>query len=58
MGIFDRYKDQAKNKAKDVSDAAEEEINEKTGGKYEDKVNSVQEQAVDKLGLDRDKPEQ
>ncbi|WP_079085932.1 antitoxin [Streptomyces silvensis] len=57
MGIFDSFKDNAKHKAKDVSDAAEEEINEKTGGKYEDKVNSVQEQVEDKLGMDRDQPE-
>ncbi|MVO84040.1 antitoxin [Streptomyces sp. p1417] len=57
MGIFGSFKDNVKDKAKDVSDAAEEEINEKTGGKYEDKVNSIQEQVEDKLGMDRDKPE-
>ncbi|MFD9863611.1 Rv0909 family putative TA system antitoxin [Streptomyces alboflavus] len=53
MGVFDRFKDQAK----DISDAAEAEINEKTGGKYEGKVDSVQQQVNDGLGLGGDKPQ-
>ncbi|MEU7582427.1 antitoxin [Streptomyces sp. NPDC041068] len=57
MGIFDRFKDQAKDKAKDISNAAEEEINEKTGDKYADKVDKVQQQAHERLGLGEDKPE-
>jgi hypothetical protein len=51
VGIFDRFKDQAQDKAKDISDAAEEEVNEKTGGKYSEKVDQVQQKAEDALGL-------
>ncbi|MCF3121929.1 MULTISPECIES: Rv0909 family putative TA system antitoxin [Streptomyces] len=57
MGIFDRFKDQAQDKAKDISNAAEEEINEKTGDKYADKVDKAQQQINEKLGLGEDKPE-
>ncbi|MEV5979254.1 antitoxin [Streptomyces sp. NPDC052114] len=57
MGIFDRFKDQAQDKAKDISNAAEEEINEKTGDKYADKVDKAQQQMHDRLGLGEDKPE-
>ncbi|MFF4132012.1 antitoxin [Streptomyces mirabilis] len=42
MGIFDRFKDQAKPKGKDMSDAGEREINEKTGNKYPDRVDDAQ----------------
>lgn len=57
MGIFDRFKDQAQDKAKDISDAAEQEINEKTGDKYADKVDAAQQQVNERLGLDQDKPD-
>ncbi|QDQ11986.1 Rv0909 family putative TA system antitoxin [Streptomyces spectabilis] len=54
MGITDGFKD----KAKDISDAAAEEVNEKTGDKYADKVDRAKQQVQDKLGLDEDRPEQ
>ncbi|MGW2232335.1 antitoxin [Streptomyces formicae] len=52
MGIFDKFKD----KAKDMSDAAEQEINEKTGDKYADKVDQAQQQLHKKLGIGQDEP--
>ncbi|QES48615.1 hypothetical protein DEJ50_13070 [Streptomyces venezuelae] len=54
MGIFDRFKDQAKSKGKEMSDQAEREANERTGGKYTDKVDQAQQQVEDKLGIDDD----
>ncbi|MEU9375595.1 antitoxin [Streptomyces sp. NPDC048255] len=56
MGIFDRFKDpeKAKAKAKEMSDKAEQEANERTGGKYTDQVNKGQQLAEDKLGIDDD----
>ncbi|KPI01828.1 SCE41.17, hypothetical protein [Actinobacteria bacterium OK074] len=57
MGIFDRFKDQAKDKGKDLSDAAERAINKKTGDKYTDQVDQVQQQAEKRLGMNRDQDE-
>ncbi|MER7758567.1 antitoxin [Streptomyces sp. NPDC097619] len=54
MGIFDRFKGQAQDKAKDISDSVEQEVNEKTGNKYADQVDKVQQQAEQKLGIDDD----
>ncbi|MEV7524066.1 Rv0909 family putative TA system antitoxin [Streptomyces sp. NPDC091371] len=54
MGIFDRFKDQAKAKGKDVSDAAEQQVNEKTGGKYTEQVDKGQQMMEEKLGIDDD----
>ncbi|MCJ0870996.1 Rv0909 family putative TA system antitoxin [Streptomyces sp. AP-93] len=54
MGIFDRFKDQAKDKAKDISDNVEAEANEKTGGKYSERIDKAQQQMEDKLGIDDD----
>ncbi|MFI0981387.1 antitoxin [Streptomyces sp. NPDC021093] len=51
MGIFDKFKDQARDKAKDITDAAGDEVDEKTGGKYADKVDKAQQKAEDVLGL-------
>jgi hypothetical protein len=51
MGIFDRFKDQAQDKAKDISDAVEEEVNEKTGGKYSDQVDQAQQKVEGALGM-------
>jgi hypothetical protein len=53
MGIFDRFKG-GRDKAKEMSDAAEQQINEKTGGKYADKVDQAQQQIETKLGIDED----
>jgi hypothetical protein len=58
MGIFDRFKSHAQDKAKNMSDAAEQEVNEKTGDKYTDKVDQAQQQMEDRMGMDRDKPDQ
>ncbi|MFF4353179.1 Rv0909 family putative TA system antitoxin [Streptomyces sp. NPDC001530] len=58
MGIFDRFKSQAQHKAKHVSDAAEQEVNEKTGKKYTDQVDDAQQKIEGATGMDRDRPEQ
>jgi hypothetical protein len=58
MGIFDRFRNQAQDKAKDMSDAGEQKINDKTGDKYADKVDDAQQRAEGALGMDRDRPEQ
>ncbi|MGI5369482.1 antitoxin [Streptomyces iakyrus] len=60
MGIFDKFKSQARNKGKQGSDTAEQRINERTGGKYEDQVDSGQQRVEGSLGTDRDRdrPEQ
>jgi len=59
MGIFDRFKNQAKgSKSKDASDAAERKANEKTGDKYESQVDDAQQRVEGQVGMDRDRPEQ
>ncbi|GAB2873209.1 antitoxin [Streptomyces deserti] len=60
MGIFDKFKSQRRNKAKEASDAAERKANERTGGKYEDQVDTGQQRIEGSLGMDRDRdrPEQ
>jgi hypothetical protein len=61
MGIFDRFKDQAKSKGKDMSDAGEREINEKTGNKYPDRVDDAQQKIEGATSMDReptDRPDQ
>ncbi|MFE9774973.1 antitoxin [Streptomyces sp. NPDC005931] len=60
MGIFDKFKSHkaAREKAGKASDAAERKINERTGGTYEDQVDTGQRQAERRLGMDRDRPDQ
>ena len=60
MGIFDRFKGnrQAQDKAKDMSDAAERKVNQRTGNKYENQVDDAQQRIEGQLGMDRDRPEQ
>ncbi|MFJ7078361.1 antitoxin [Streptomyces sp. NPDC098781] len=59
MGIFDRFKNrQAQQKAQDMSDAAERQVNERTGNKYESQVDQAQQRMERQAGMDRDKPEQ
>ncbi|OIJ62996.1 antitoxin [Streptomyces mangrovisoli] len=58
MGIFDRFRHQGQDKAKDMSDAAEKKANERTGNKYEDQVDSAQQRVEGQLGMDRDRPDQ
>ncbi|MFJ6797831.1 antitoxin [Streptomyces sp. NPDC091268] len=54
MGIFDRFRTQAKDKAKGISDNLEQEVNEKTGSKYADKVDQAQQQMERRTGIDDD----
>ncbi|MFD5255646.1 antitoxin [Streptomyces bobili] len=56
MGIFDRFKSQGRDKAKDMSDAAEKKANEKTGNKYESQVDSGQQQLHRRMGMDEERP--
>ncbi|MDO0933765.1 antitoxin [Streptomyces sp. DG2A-72] len=59
MGIFEKLRNQVKgDKAKDMSDTAEQKVNEKTGNKYESQVDQAQQRAEGAMGMDRDKPEQ
>jgi hypothetical protein len=54
MGIFDKFRDQAKAKSKDISDNLEEGANEKTGNKYADQIDKAQQQAEQRLDIDDD----
>ncbi len=60
MGILDKFKSNksARGKAHKASDAAEKKLNERTGGKYEQHVDTGQQQAERRLGMDRDRPDQ
>jgi len=59
MGIFDRFKNRhAQDKARDMSDTAERQVNEKTGSKYESQVDDAQRKIEGSLGMDRDRPDQ
>ncbi|WP_432135492.1 MULTISPECIES: antitoxin [unclassified Streptomyces] len=60
MGIFDRFKSNRhmQDKGRDMSDAAERKANERTDSKYEDQVDAAQQKMEDRLGMDRDRPEQ
>ncbi|MEW2247137.1 MULTISPECIES: antitoxin [unclassified Streptomyces] len=60
MGLLDRFRQnkQVQDKAKDMSDAAEKNVNDRTGGKYEDQVDAAQRQAEQRLGMERDRPDQ
>ncbi|MFI6491741.1 Rv0909 family putative TA system antitoxin [Streptomyces sp. NPDC050564] len=58
MGIFDRFKSHGQDKAKQMSDAAEQEVNEKSGNKYTGQVDDAQQKVEGATGMDRDRPEQ
>lgn len=59
MGIFDKFKSQVKgSKAKEMSDTAEREANEKTGNRYAKQVDEAQQRIEGQLGVDRDRPEE
>ncbi|GGX17609.1 hypothetical protein GCM10010297_43700 [Streptomyces malachitofuscus] len=60
MGILDKFKSNkaARDKARQASDAAEKKMNERTGGKYEQQIDTGQQQAERRLGMDRDRPDQ
>ncbi|SHI20132.1 antitoxin [Streptomyces sp. 3214.6] len=59
MGIFDRFKSNkaAQGKARDMSDVAEQKINEKTGNKYESQVDAAQQKLQERLGMDENRPD-
>ncbi|BET49613.1 MULTISPECIES: antitoxin [Streptomyces] len=57
MGILDKMKSMAgkdKDRSRKMSDAAERQVNQRTGGKYEKQVDAAQQQAEDKLGFGRE----
>jgi hypothetical protein len=58
MGIFDRFRNHGQDKAKGMSDAAEQKANEKTGNKYESQVDDAQRKIEGSLGMDRDRPDE
>lgn len=59
MGILDKFKSNkaAREKAHKASDAAEKKLNERTGGKYEQQIDTGQQQAERRFGMDRDRPD-
>ncbi|MFC7818771.1 MULTISPECIES: antitoxin [unclassified Streptomyces] len=57
MGILDKMKSMAgkdKDRSRKISDAAERQVNQRTGGKYEKHVDTAQQQAEDRLGFGRE----
>ncbi|MFG2880263.1 antitoxin [Streptomyces sp. NPDC048337] len=57
MGFLDRAKAMLQGhsqQAKQMSDAAEQQINERTGGKYAKQVDQAQQQMEKQLGIDDD----
>ncbi|MEU4011971.1 antitoxin [Streptomyces pseudogriseolus] len=60
MGILDKFKSNkaAREKAHKASDAAEKKLNERTGGKYEQHIDTGQQQAERRLDMERDRPDQ
>ncbi|MET7319060.1 MULTISPECIES: antitoxin [unclassified Streptomyces] len=57
MGILDKMKSMAgkdKDKSRKMSDTAERQVNQRTGGKYEKQVDAAQQQAEGKLGFGRE----
>ncbi|MCZ9348650.1 hypothetical protein J2S54_004166 [Streptomyces sp. DSM 42143] len=57
MGILDKMKSMAgkdKDRSRKMSDTAERQVNQRTGGKYEKQVDAAQKQAEDRLGFGRE----
>ncbi len=57
MGILDKMKSMAgkdKDKSRKMSDTAERQVNQRTGGKHEKRVDTAQQQAEGKLGFGRE----
>ncbi|MFI8093143.1 antitoxin [Streptomyces sp. NPDC086080] len=59
MGILDKFKSNkaAREKAHKASDAAEKKLNERTGGKHEQQIDTGQQHAERRLGIHRDRPD-
>ncbi|GAA5211549.1 antitoxin [Streptomyces thinghirensis] len=58
MGILDKMKSMAgkdKDRSRKMSDAAEQQVNKRTGGKHEKQVDAAQQQAEGKLGFGRER---
>ncbi|MFI1101114.1 antitoxin [Streptomyces melanogenes] len=51
MGILDRFKDQAHNKADDLVESAGDEVDERTGGRFAGQVDQAQDKAKEALGI-------
>jgi hypothetical protein len=57
MGILDKMKSMAgkdKDRSRKMSDTAERQVNQRTGGKHEKHVDAAQKQAEDRLGFGRE----
>lgn len=57
MGIFDKAKEMLQGhgkQAKQASDAAERQVNQRTGDKYTRQVDQGQQQTERRLGIDED----
>jgi hypothetical protein len=54
--MFDRFRHQARDKGKKQSDAAEQKINDRTGGKYEQQTDDAQQRIEDAGGMRRERP--
>lgn len=52
MGILDRFKDQAQNKAEDLIESVGDQVDEKTGAKFAGQVDQAQDKAKEALGID------
>jgi hypothetical protein len=58
MGILDKLKNQMKgDRGKQVSDAAERKVNERTGNRYESQVDDGQQRIEGSLGMEGDRPD-
>ncbi|MET9440882.1 antitoxin [Streptomyces sp. NPDC006610] len=59
MGIFDKLKGKmTPDRTRKLSDAAEKQVNQRTGNKYQDQVDTAQQKIEGRYGVDRDKPDQ
>ncbi|GGQ24578.1 antitoxin [Streptomyces mutabilis] len=57
MGILDKMKSMAgkdKDRSRKMSDTAERQVNQRTGGKHEKQVDAAQKRAEDRLGFGRE----
>ncbi|MEU3732627.1 antitoxin [Streptomyces sp. NPDC033538] len=58
MGILDKMKHMAgkdKDRSRKMSDAAERQVNQRTGGKHAKQVDAAQQRAEGKLGFGRER---
>ncbi|MFI6207110.1 antitoxin [Streptomyces sp. NPDC051041] len=55
MGIFDKIKSQVRDKAKRASEASGQRSDERTGGTYEDRIDTGRQRAEGSFGMDRDR---